>query len=101
FIAAVVAQLAQNANHAGCDGIICSPADLPALMQLAGVRDMLKVCPGVRPAWSETGDQKRFTTPAEAIQNGADYLVIGRPITGADDPAEAFDRICEEIAGVS
>jgi len=101
FMASVVARLAQNAYAAGCDGIICSPADLPYLMCLEGVRNMIKVCPGVRPAWSATGDQKRFTTPAQAIENGADYLVIGRPITGAENPAEAFDRVYKEIAGVS
>jgi orotidine-5'-phosphate decarboxylase len=55
------------------------------------------VTPGIRPAWAASGDQKRITTPAEAIASGADHLVIGRPITQAPDPAEALARICAEI----
>ncbi len=55
------------------------------------------VTPGVRPVWSEAGDQRRFMTPREAIASGADYLVIGRPITAAENPGEALQRIQEEI----
>jgi hypothetical protein len=56
------------------------------------------VCPGVRPKWAEAGDQKRSMTPSDAIKAGADYLVIGRPITAATDPVAAWERICDELA---
>jgi orotidine-5'-phosphate decarboxylase len=64
--------------------------------------DFLTVTPGIRPAWSELqqDDQRRVVTPAIAIQNGSDYLVIGRPIRATDDPVRAVQRIAEEIAGV-
>ena len=62
--------------------------------------NFVTVCPGVRPAWSASDDQKRIMTPAEAVKNGADYLVIGRPITKADDPKKAAMRILEEIEAV-
>ncbi len=58
----------------------------------------LLICPGVRPNWAKAGDQKRSMTPAAAIKAGADYLVIGRPITAASDPVAAWERICEELA---
>lgn len=61
---------------------------------------LLQYVPGVRPAWSASDDQKRIMTPAEAVKNGADYLVIGRPITKADDPKKAAMRILEEIEAV-
>ncbi|MEO0646077.1 MAG: orotidine 5'-phosphate decarboxylase / HUMPS family protein, partial [Cyanobacteria bacterium J06650_10] len=57
------------------------------------------ICPGVRPTWAQKGDQQRAMTPREAIAQGADYLVIGRPITQAENPAEAIAQICAEIAG--
>ncbi|NER84187.1 MAG: orotidine-5'-phosphate decarboxylase, partial [Leptolyngbya sp. SIO1D8] len=66
------------------------------LRQFCGAHWQL-VCPGVRPQWAETGDQKRTMTPRQAIEAGADYLVIGRPITQAADPATAFQRICDEL----
>ena len=68
-----------------------------AAESLVGMTFLL-VCPGVRPAWAQKGDQQRTMTPIEAVQAGVDYLVIGRPITQADDPAAAFARICEEMA---
>ena len=61
----------------------------------------LVVTPGIRPAWSASGDQKRVTTPAEALASGADHLVIGRPITQAEDPAAALRRICDEIGAAA
>ena len=67
-------------------------------MQTVG-RDMLLVTPGIRPAGAAAGDQKRVATPAEAIRNGADYLVVGRPITGASDPRAAAEAVVNEIAG--
>jgi orotidine-5'-phosphate decarboxylase len=69
------------------------------LRQVCGDRFLL-VCPGVRPNWSEVGDQKRVMTPSSAIASGADYLVIGRPITAAADPSEAWQKISEELANI-
>ncbi|MGB3207097.1 MAG: orotidine 5'-phosphate decarboxylase / HUMPS family protein, partial [Crinalium sp.] len=62
--------------------------------------EFLLVCPGVRPSWADAGDQKRSLTPKEAFKAGADYLVIGRPITAADDPVAAWEKICDELAAV-
>ncbi|MBD2185217.1 orotidine-5'-phosphate decarboxylase [Planktothrix sp. FACHB-1355] len=89
-------QMALLAQEAGLDGAVCSPQEVAQLRQTCGDRFLL-VCPGVRPKWAEAGDQQRNLTPAEAIKAGADYLVIGRPITAAPDPVAAFERICDEI----
>ncbi len=89
-------RLAALAKKSGLDGVVCSPHELKALRAECG-KDFLLVTPGIRPAWAATNDQKRATTPAEAIALGADYLVIGRPITQADNPAEALARIADEI----
>lgn len=89
--------MALLAQESGMPGVVCSPQEIEQLRQTCGDKFLL-VCPGVRPTWSEAGDQKRTMTPAKAFKAGADYLVIGRPITAAPDPAAAFDRICEEIA---
>jgi orotidine-5'-phosphate decarboxylase len=77
--------------------LIASPHELQTLREELGP-EMTIITPGVRPAWSAADDQKRFTTPAEALQNGADYLVIGRPITAHPDPREAVRRIISEIS---
>jgi orotidine-5'-phosphate decarboxylase len=90
--------LAQLARHSGLAGAVCSPHEAAALRSACGP-DFLLVCPGVRPDWAAQGDQQRVLTPAEALAAGADYLVIGRPITGDSDPAAAFDRICGELGG--
>jgi len=90
-----VAGLAALARTAGVDGVVCSPKEAGAMRALIGA-SALVVTPGVRPAWSEAGDQARVETPAAAMAAGASHLVIGRPITGADDPAAAFDRIVDE-----
>ena len=95
-IADEVARLAGNSVKAGADGIVCSPQEAAAMRELLGP-DAWIVTPGVRPAGSEVGDQKRIATPAAAIEAGASKLVIGRPITGADDPVAAFDAICAEL----
>ena len=95
-IADEVARLAGNSVKAGADGIVCSPQEAAAMRELLGP-DAWIVTPGVRPAGSEVGDQKRIATPAAAIEAGASKLVIGRPITGADDPVTAFDAICAEL----
>lgn len=90
-------QMALLALESGLAGAVCSPQEVAQLRQTCG-DDFLLVCPGVRPTWAESSDQKRVMTPSAAIQAGADYLVIGRPITAAPDPAAAFARICEELA---
>ena len=96
----IVPTFAEDALEAGCDGIICSPQELE-LLKDEKCRGLLKVVPGIRPAWAATGDQARFTTPAEAITAGADYLVIGRPITKPPEeigtPVTAAHRIAAEI----
>lgn len=92
-------QMALLAQESGLDGAVCSPQEVSQLRQVCGDR-FLFVCPGVRPNWSEVGDQKRVMTPSSAIASGADYLVIGRPITAAADPAEAWQKISEELANI-
>lgn len=91
-----VKRLASLAYDNGADGCVCSPQEAAAMRNLLG-KDALIVCPGVRPAGSEVGDQKRIATPAKAIQAGASMLVVGRPITQAQDPVAAFDAIVDEI----
>jgi orotidine-5'-phosphate decarboxylase len=90
-------QMALMAQESGLAGAVCSPQEASQLRQVCG-DEFLLVCPGVRPKGSAAGDQRRSLTPAEAIQAGANYLVIGRPITAAADPAQAFDAICTEIS---
>ncbi len=89
----------------GADGIICSPQELKLLGTKMEYDNLLKVTPGVRPHWASVNDQKRVMTPAEAIEAGADYLVIGRPIinppTEIGGPVEAAERIADEIASAS
>jgi orotidine-5'-phosphate decarboxylase len=87
-------------QESGIAGAVCSPQEVSQLRQVCG-SDYVLVCPGVRPTWAVSADQQRTMTPAEALKAGADYLVIGRPITAASDPAAAFDRICEELAVVA
>lgn len=89
-------RLALLAREAGLDGVVCSPHEIARLRKACGP-DFKLVVPGIRPAWSEAGDQKRIMTPAEAVALGADHLVIGRPITQAADPKEALGRILAEI----
>ena len=92
-----VLQMALMAQESGLEGAVCSPQEVEHLKYSCG-KDFLLVCPGIRPSWAESGDQKRSMTPAQAIALGADYLVIGRPITAAADPKGAWQRICDEIA---
>ena len=95
-LAGQVLRLAGLAKSAGMDGVVCSPQEIEILRQEYG-RDLLIVTPGIRPAWAEAQDQKRIMTPAEALRKGADYLVIGRPITEAASPQDSFTRIVEEL----
>ena len=90
-------QMALMAQESGLEGAVCSPLEVKQLKDSCG-QDFLLVCPGVRPTWAELGDQKRSMTPTKAIALGADYLVIGRPITAAAEPRVAWQRICDEIA---
>ena len=94
-----VLHMALLAKEAGLAGAVCSPQEAAQLRQLCG-DDFLLVCPGVRPTWADAKDQRRTVTPAAALKAGADYLVIGRPVTAAADPVAAFERICEELATV-
>ncbi|ACK67856.1 orotidine 5'-phosphate decarboxylase [Rippkaea orientalis PCC 8801] len=89
-------QMALLAQESGMNGVVCSPQEVRQLRHVCGDKFLL-VCPGVRPNWSKIGDQRRVMTPVEAIQAGADYLVIGRPITMADDPVAAWDKIRQEL----
>ena len=91
-----VLALARLARNCGLDGVVCSPLEVAALRREMGPGFKL-VVPGIRPTWAVAGDQKRVMTPADALAAGADYLVIGRPITGADDPLDAARRIAEEV----
>ncbi|MCP2605327.1 orotidine-5'-phosphate decarboxylase [Candidatus Aminicenantes bacterium AH-873-B07] len=91
-----VLKLAHLAIEAGIDGIVCSPKEIELLRRNLGEKPLI-VTPGIRPIWSQKNDQKRIMTPREAIQKGADYLVIGRPIISASNPEEAFLKIINEI----
>lgn len=96
-----VLQFAIDAATAGCDGIVCSPQELAIVGQAERLESLLKVTPGVRPAWAAANDQKRVMTPKEAIRMGATHLVIGRPILQPppqiDGPVDAAKRIAKEI----
>ena len=90
-------RLAALAKVNGLDGVICSPEEIPAIRAALGP-DFILMVPGIRPTWAAANDQKRIMTPREAMQAGATHLVIGRPITKADDPAKAARRIADELA---
>ena len=90
--------LARVGVDAGIRGFVCSPKEVASLRALTGPEGVL-VIPGIRPAGAELGDQKRIATPAEALRQGASYLVVGRPITAAPNPAEAAEAILNEMAG--
>ena len=91
-----VLRLASLARSSGMDGVVCSPREVTILRQHLGDKFIL-VTPGIRPAGTEAGDQRRVMTPLEAISSGSDYLVIGRPITQAPDPLQALMDIEAEI----
>ena len=95
-VAQEAARLAKLAQANGIDGIVCSPMEATSMRELLGP-DAWIVTPGVRPAGAELGDQSRVATPADAINNGASHIVVGRPITGAADPVAAFDAIVDEL----
>jgi orotidine-5'-phosphate decarboxylase len=93
-----VVRLARLAQSAGLDGVVASAHEIVAIRQACGP-NFLIVTPGIRPAFSAINDQARIATPASAMAAGADYLVVGRPITGAPDPVAAADAIVVEMQG--
>ena len=94
-----VPALAQLAAASGLDGVVASPLEVVSVRSAVAKKDFLIVTPGVRPSGTTPHDQKRLTTPAEAIRAGSDYLVVGRPIIDAPDPLEAALRVVAEIEG--
>ena len=94
----VVMHYAENAKKAGLDGVVCSPLEAEKVHTVCG-KDFLTVTPGVRFADGEIGDQKRVMTPEQAKLIGSDYIVVGRPITGAEDPVAAYRRCVKEFVG--
>ena len=97
-VAEQVRRLAALARDSGLDGVVCSPREIAVLRADCGP-DFILMVPGIRPTWAASGDQKRVTTPSQAVAAGADYLVIGRPISAQPDPRAAARRIAEELAG--
>lgn len=93
-----IVKYAQNAKEAGLDGVVCSPLEA-GMVKDACSKEFITVTPGVRFADGEVGDQVRVTTPEKAKEIGSDYIVVGRPITQADDPVAAYRRCCKEFIG--
>ena len=89
--------MAKRAKESGLDGVVASPKEIKLVRENCG-DDFVILTPGIRPAWASKDDQKRLSTPKEAIENGANYLVIGRPIIRAENPLDAFNKIKEEIS---
>ncbi len=94
----VVQKWALMAKESGMNGVVCSPQEIIAVREVCGP-DFLIVTPGIRPRWSEKNDQVRVTTPKDALDMGADYMVIGRPICQAESPRDAAHKIIEELEG--
>lgn len=94
----VVMRYAKNAADSGLDGVVCSPLEAGKVKEICG-KNFLTVTPGIRFASSDRGDQQRVTTPAEARIIGSDYIVVGRPITAAENPVEAYRRCVNEFVG--
>ncbi len=100
-LSSLVMKKANAAKNTGCAGVICSGLEVKKIKESCG-KDFLAITPGIRPDWEElkTDDQKRVTTPADAVRNGSDYIVIGRPIRDAENPVKAARRVAEEISEV-
>lgn len=92
----LVVRWAVMARQSGISGVVCSPQEIAYIRSVCGPNFVI-VTPGIRPAWSEKNDQKRITTPRQALEMGADYMVIGRPIIQADNPVAAAQRIIAEL----
>ena len=93
-----IVKYAENAKAAGLDGVVCSPLEAAMVKEACG-KEFMTVTPGVRFADGEVGDQVRVTTPAKAREIGSDFIVVGRPITAADDPVAAYERCLKEFIG--
>ena len=93
-----IVRYAQNAREAGLDGVVCSPLEAGMVKEACGA-EFMTVTPGIRFADGEVGDQVRITTPARAREIGSDFIVVGRPITAADDPVAAYRRCVDEFCG--
>ena len=93
-----IVKYANNAKEAGLDGVVCSPLEAGMVKESCG-SEFMTVTPGVRFADGDVGDQVRVTTPQKAKEIGSDYIVVGRPITAADDPVAAYRRCVEEFVG--
>ena len=91
-----VLRLAELTNECDLNGVVCASTDVQAIKNRFG-KDFITVTPGIRPNDSKVNDQNRISTPSEAVKNGADYLVIGRPITGSENPTKALEEINKEI----
>jgi orotidine-5'-phosphate decarboxylase len=91
---------ARIAEEAGCQGVVCSGREVATIKR--ELSDLIAVTPGIRPAWSVVSqdDQKRIVTPKDAVKDGADYIVVGRPIRDAKNPADAAKQVAEEIESV-
>lgn len=100
-LTALVLLRARMAKAAGCHGVVCSGLEVAMIRKELG-DELIVVTPGIRPTWSvvDQDDQKRIVTPADAVNNGADYIVVGRPIRDAKVPADAAKRVAEEIGSV-
>lgn len=94
----VVMHYAENTKEAGLDGVVCSPLEVRAVKEKCG-KNFLTVTPGIRFAAKDAGDQVRITTPAKAKELGSDYIVVGRPITQAEDPVEAYKICVQDFVG--
>jgi orotidine-5'-phosphate decarboxylase len=94
-----VLSYAENAKKAGLSGVVCSALEVPVIKEHLG-EGFITVTPGIRPLDSAAGDQKRIVTPARARELGSDYIVVGRPITRAEDPEKAYKEIKKEFLGV-
>ncbi len=97
-IADTVAHYARNAKEAGLGGVVCSPLEASLVKEACG-RDFITVTPGIRFADGDVGDQKRIMTPEKAGKSGCDYMVVGRPITKAEDPVAAYERAVKDFLG--
>ena len=95
-VEASVGRLALLTSRAGLDGVVCSASEVSTIRKLCG-KNFLTVTPGIRPTWAGDDDQKRIVTPGQAIKNGSDYIVVGRPITRAKDKVDAARRIVAEM----
>jgi orotidine-5'-phosphate decarboxylase len=98
-VSELVSRRARQAAEAGCAGIIASPEDRPEALRQAAGAPLLVATPGIRPAGSAAGDQKRIATPGQAIADGSDFLVVGRPVVAQPDPAAAARAIAAEMRG--